>query len=822
MNLRFPLFLLFLATIVFNSYGQSGPSSLVVHELHKLQNPTRVLYLAAHPDDENTKMISYMANEVGATTAYLSLTRGDGGQNLIGTELSAKLGVLRTQELMQARSIDGGQQFFTRAVDFGYSKNANETFKKWGKEEILADVVWVIRSFRPDVIITRFPPDSRGGHGHHTASAMLGIEAFELAANAEAFPEQLEYVDTWQTTRIYWNASVWWNKGLDTIAAKDPAYVSLDVGGYNTAIGMSSNELASLSRTQHKSQGFGVRVDRGSQKEYLMYLAGDTAEADILDGIYQSWQRYGFTEGNHLIQVLIDTYDATYPYRSLPKLWDLKEQAEAISDEDLRRSFRQKVDDIILAVCGWHGEAVVQQNFMKPGSKQEVELQLINRSPAKINLVSAKVGQESFELNEGLMMNELLKQKLIHQNGTDDISQPYWLIQPYQNLYDVEDQELVGKPENDPSIMVQLTLSIDDHIITTKVPVTYKFSDRVDGEIIRPAFVVPNITAYSEASQLLFLDNEAQEVSFTFDFLEPIQAEVHLEAKGFKLSQNKFEIGGKDESSLVNTIAFTVKPKNGVSESYLKISVDGKELQSLRLIDYPHIQQRMVLEDAGISLTTINLKKEGDLIGYIPGAGDEVAEAIEQMGYKVVLLDEKMIRSGNLNQYKTIVAGIRAYNTCEWLPSVKAQLMKYVEDGGNYIVQYNTASRDLLSEDLGPYSFKLTRNRVTEEDAEVSFLLPNHRIFSKPNKITSADFDGWVQERGLYFAGDFEQNYEAPIGWHDEGEDMQPGGLIIANYGKGTFMYTGISFFRELPAGVPGAYRLLANLLSYTNTSSNE
>ncbi len=814
------------------SFGQvqKGSSADILHELKKLQNPTRVLYLAAHPDDENTRMISYLVNEVGAQTAYLSLTRGDGGQNLIGKELSAELGILRTQELMQARAIDGGQQFFTRAVDFGYSKTSKETLEKWGEEEILSDVVWVIRKFRPDVIITRFPPDSRGGHGHHTASAELGIKAFSLAADEKAYPDQLQYVDTWQPKRIYWNASNWWNKDIGKQAEGNPDYVVLDVGGYNPVLGLSSNELASLSRTQHKSQGFGVSVDRGSQKEYLQYLDGDKAINGLFDGITTTWERYGFKEANSSLQKIIGNFKASEPHLSVPALLRLKTASAKITDEKERLSFQSKLDQIIVKCLGFHAEVLASKEFVLEGGTEKVKVELINRSPLKVVVEGVNFRGKDIDFSDTLKQNEDFVKEISMSTAHTALSQPYWINGNYENLYPVKDQKLIGKPENDPAFSVTLNLlvatgdkKLAPQAVSVQVPVTYKFSDRVDGEIIRSTFVIPAITVSPSKKQMLFLGPDAKTLEVKIHFQKNEEVTLELETSGYEVSPRQIRVSPASEQDLTAIVEITITPKGDVSSSALSFKVNGEKLQTLNRINYPHIEERIVLKDGSVELKGIELKKKGEYIGYIAGAGDEVPEAIQQMGYEVFMLDEKTLRSQDLSQFKAIVAGIRAYNTQDWLPSVKPILMEYVKNGGNYIVQYNTASRDLLTQDIGPHPFEITRNRVTEEDAKPKFLIPNSPIFNKPNKLTEADFDGWVQERGLYFAGNWDKNYRTPIGWNDEGEDLQEGALIITDYGKGVFMYTGISFFRELPAGVPGAYRLLANMLSYKkSTATNE
>lgn len=821
--MRFKLILALLSlTIAFQASAQQS-SSEILHELKKLQNSTTVLYLAAHPDDENTRMISWLTNGFGARTAYLSLTRGDGGQNLIGTELGAKLGILRTQELMQARKIDGGQQFFSRAVDFGYSKTDEETMEKWGQDIILADVVWMLRKFQPDVIITRFPPDKRAGHGHHTASAKLGIKAFSMAADKNAFPEQLKYTDTWQAKRIYWNTSKWWGySNLDSLVETSDDYVTIEVGEYNNLLGKSYNELASLSRTQHKSQGFGVSIGRGSQIEYLQYLDGDKASTgDLFEGISPKWERYGFGKGDKSLQDIIENFNPQQPQNSVRDLFKLRNDAQAINDETQRMYFIKKINEIITACLGIHAEALAGKEYLTEGSSVKAKIEIIQRNKLKEDVKFSKVvlGSKVYFANKDLVANE--KMTLDYEIQVENLSsQPYWLRDPYSTIFQVKEVEDLGKGENDPTVNLTIDLILYGEKLEIQAPLIHKFSDRVEGEIIRPAIVVPSVTASVDRNNILFINNEPQELKMDIRFFEDKEVDLSLSAEGWKVSPSNLKIKGK--SGEVISRRFLILPSPNSFRTKLKVVLDGREAQNLYEIDYSHIEKRMVFENISPKLSKLRLKKEGDLVGYIPGAGDKVAEAIEYMGYKVEILDEESIKNGDLSKYQAIVAGIRAYNTEKWLPGVKAQLMEYVENGGNYIVQYNTRSRDLLSVDIGPYPFKISRERVTNEYAVANTLIEDHPTLTAPNKLDRRDWADWVQERGLYFAGEWADEYEAPIGWNDDGEPQRKGGLLVGNYGKGAFMYTGISFFRELPAGVPGAYRLLANLISYSNPANEQ
>lgn len=817
---------LFLLLSVFASSAQDQSAAHILHKIQQLQNPLRVLYLAAHPDDENTRMIAWMANDVGAQTAYLSLTRGDGGQNLIGTELGAQLGVLRTQELMQAREIDGGFQFFSRAVDFGYSKNADETFEQWDRDQVLSDVVRVIRTYKPQLIITRFPPDRRAGHGHHTASAVLALEAFELAAKADAYPEQ--GLTPWQVSRIFWNHSAWWEPNIDSLAANDPSYYVMDVGSYLPELGLSCNELASYSRSQHKSQGFGVSVARGSQKEYLKLMKGEPG-ATIFSGLPLSWKQAGFAEVQTELAQIEANFDPRKPYASATALLSLLGQLP-VEDPDLVH-LRLALEDLIADCLGLKIEVLSKEEYVTAGSEIAMEYRVIQRSPLKVAVQDiAQGGYFSLDDDQaylkGMAENELYRADFKMYLPPSASSQPYWLVEAYGAMFKVADPNQIGAPENPPALSIPVSVRVEDQQFYLSVPARYKFSDRVEGEIERPMMVVPKITAEARVSKLFFLSNEAQNLELDFRAFTAGEHTIVLDTEGWAISPSEFSLNFEQANQTLSQTV-SIEPKMGAAPASLSISLkessDGGEDEDLRItalkklveIDYPHIDKRMILEDPAIRLIPMNLEKRGNRVAYIVGAGDKVPEGIAQMGYIVDILDENALREADLSVYQAVVLGIRAYNTQEWLFNRKEQLEAYAAQGGNVIVQYNTRSRSFQGKDMMPYPFTLSRERVTEENAEVRFVLPDHPVLNEPNELIPADFDNWVQERGLYFASEWDEAYQAPLAWHDKGEPDRLGGLIIAHHGEGSFMYTGISFFRELPAGVPGAYRLLANLISY-------
>jgi len=808
-----PIILFWLYTL--STKAQSA--SEILHELERFNHFERVLYVAAHPDDENTRVISWLVNGVHAETAYLSLTRGDGGQNLIGEEFGDALGILRTNELMAARKIDGGKQYFTRAVDFGYSRSPEESFNKWGEEEILADVVWIIRSFRPHVIITRFPPDERGGHGHHTASAMLAIKASELAGISTAFPEQLTYVKPWQPQAVYWNTSSWWDKQVAEDIKTDPAIWMADIGGYNPLIGHSYNELGSLARSQHKCQGFGVDIQRGESLEYFRPLAGKPLNNGLKSLELPSWQTLNIPETEKKLALLIRDFNPKNPQLALPMLINIYKDLDKIDDIYLREAKKTHLQQIIVMCSGLFAEALTDKYAFLPGEKAKVKVNVLQRLPGQLAIEQIICGDAGIQFKKPLELpHNTFESFDLEVALPQELTNPHWLAKPHTNLYDIP-QAQVGLPVNDPILYVDVFVQFDSYTLPVRVPVRYKWRDRVEGElqrniaVVNPLHIICKEPMYLSLNQAdVFVDVKLKWFADTGTF------SVNFVAEGWKIEQPTRKITSMGAGT-EQWLKLKMKPLNGIPQSTLKATVDGRVARTFQEIAYSHIDAQILMNPAEATLTNLNIKKNGTRVAYINGAGDRVAQAIQQMGYRVDILGEADLATANLSVYQAVILGIRAYNTELWLSNYSDKLMSYVQLGGRVIVQYNTASRFLEEKPpvQGPYPFAIGSNRVTEEDAAPNFLLPNHPVLNIPNKITTADFDGWVQERGLYFARDWDEKYAAPIAWHDTKLADDAGALIIGDYGKGAFIYTGISFFRQLPAGVPGAYRLFANIISY-------
>lgn len=809
----------------FPSYGQANKeytSSEIVQKLKKLHTLGSVLYIAAHPDDENTRLLGYLANERKLRTGYLSLTRGDGGQNLIGKEQGEMLGLIRTQELLAARRVDGAEQFFTRAYDFGFSKNPEETFTFWNKESVLADMVWVIRNFKPDVIICRFPTTGEGGHGHHTASAILALEAFKAAGDPTRFPEQLKETQLWQAKRIFWNTFNF--GGLNTTAENQ---LKIDVGGYNPLLGKSYGEIAAESRSKHKSQGFGSAKTRGEAFEYFKQLGGDTARKDLFEGINTIWNRFGTTaKFKTLLDNCIAQYNTVAPEKSIPALVNMYQQLESSNYKNSEADYwkNQKLTElkeIIFACAGLWIEASTADYTAIPGKHLDLTTQIIarNKAQVKINklhyISSDSIAQ--FELKANQLYTFKRKEKL---SAETNFSTPYWLAKAHTaGSFIVEQQQLIGQGENKAALNVTIDLTISGILFQHTSPIVFKSTDPVKGERYRPLEILPPATVNTSEAAYVFRNQNEKKIRFVVKAnTGKVKGELLLAtSKGWKIeTENKsFDLVAKNDEAIID--AYITPEENAVSGSIsASLVIDGKNYnKSIKRIDYDHIPAQFTLSDAQVKLIKIDVQKEGNNIGYIPGAGDDVPACLQQIGYKITMLPDDILATAELSQFDAIVTGVRAYNTNEKLQLYYKKLMAYVKNGGNLIVQYNTNNRiSSVPQNIGPYPFTITRERVTDENAAVTFTKANHPAFNFPNKITKVDFDNWVQERGIYFATDSAKNYQQILSMKDPNEKPNEGSLLLAPYGKGNFVYTGLAFFRQLPAGIPGAYRLFANLIS--------
>lgn len=818
--------LLLFFTIAATAQTPKKPSaSEIFHSLQKLNFVGSALYIAAHPDDENTRLISYLVNDVHANTAYLSITRGDGGQNLVGPELRELLGVIRTQELVAARRTDGGQQFFTRANDFGYSKNPDETFEFWKREDVLGDVVRTIRKFKPDVIVNRFDHRSPGStHGHHTASGMLSVEAFDLVNNASKFPKSAEKYGVWKPQRLFFNTSWWFYGSQEKFEKADKSkLVSVETGNYFPALGLSNGEIASLSRSMHKSQGFGSTGSRGAETEYLELLQGSKpADNNLFEGINTNWSRLeGGNEIGEILNPLEENFNFKNPSEMLPQLLKAYPLVSNLKDAHWRNIKLEQLKQLILNCGGIFLEAASEENSVNPNQDFKVNIEAINRGKSEVVLKSIKNSEGKILWNEAetLPINEDKKIEITVNSKKQNplYSSPYWLNEKGTvGMYAAPD-ELIGLPETPPLEQLIFELQFGNTTIPFTKNIVYKFNDPVKGEVYRPLEVLPEVTASIPEKVLIFATEAPEVISIIVRAgKDSVSGSIGLQhPDGWKVepAQQSFQLNRNGETQTFN---FTVTPPSGQSEGYLEpiVSAEGQTFNNeLVIIDYEHIPYQSVLLPSEAKVAKIDIQKKGQNIGYINGAGDAIPESLKQIGYSVTTVDPSNISEKNLQNFDAIVVGIRAYNTVPELAFAQPILNKYVENGGTMIVQYNT-NHSLVTENFAPYSLKLSRERVTDEFSEVKILAPENPLLNTPNKITQKDFEGWVQERGLYFPNEWAKEFTPILGMKDKGETETKGSLLVAKYGKGYYIYTGLSFFRELPAGVPGAYRLFANMLS--------
>ncbi len=827
---------LFTVTLILISYAQQ-PDKLNASEIYesvqKLNFLGSVLYVAAHPDDENTRLISYMSNHEKARTAYLSLTRGDGGQNLIGPEISELLGVIRTQELLAARRIDGGEQMFTRANDFGYSKHPDETLKIWNKEEVLSDVVWAIRKFKPDVIINRFDHDSAGEtHGHHTSSALLSMEAFDLVNDKAVFSDQLKYVDTWQPKRLFFNTGWWFYGSQENFDKADKSgMLKIDIGVYYPLKGLSNNEVASLASSQHLCQGFGRLTQRGSQEEYIQFLKGDFPEepSDLFSGIDTSWNR---VKGGNEIGNILTNVEANFNFKDPSShINDLMKAYQLISnleDTHWKTIKTKEIKAIIQACAGLYLEASSNTPTASNGSNIKLNLEVLNRSDIPIELVSYKIPNLAEGVSKKLELtfnNKFDFEETVNLKNAK-YTAPYWLENKGTlGMYNVPDRTLIGLPETPHEITVDFNLLINNIPISFTKDVVYRYSKPDKGELYRPFEIIPEASASITEKVIIFENDKQRDIQVKVkagkDNLEGYVQMAHPKDWNVYPEKQKITLTNKDEEQL---LTFTVIPPKNQSEGYLTPMVhigDNVYTKELIEIDYSHIPFQTVLLRSESKIVRLDIQKRGENIAYIEGAGDVVPESLQQIGYNFVKIKPEDITSESLSRFDAVVVGIRAYNIVEELKFKQQLLFDFVEQGGNMIVQYNT-SRGIKVDQLAPYDLKLSSDRVTDENAEVRIINPDHELLNSPNKITQEDFKGWTQERGLYFPNEWSDKFKPLISINDKGETPKTGSILVAKHGKGYYIYTGLSFFREFPAGVSGAYRLFANMLSIGKENINK
>ena len=799
----------------------SFSSADILQGLNRLNVLGSVLYIAAHPDDENTRLLAYLANEKKYRTGYLSLTRGDGGQNLIGNEQGIDLGLIRTQELLAARRVDGAEQFFTSAYDFGYSKSPEEALKIWNHDKILGEVVWVIRRFRPDIMIARFPTTGEGGHGHHTASAILAGEAFEAAADPARYPEQLtQGVTVWQAKRLLWNT---FNFGGNNTQREDQFKVN--VGQYNALLGKSYGEVAAISRSQHKSQGFGVPSQRGSVTEYFKTIKGEPPVNDLMDGIETGWNRIQAKGIRDSVDQLIARFDMMHPERSMTALLNLQKAVSSLSPGYWTKLKGEETAQLILACSGFYIEAVTDRQLISVGDSMMITVTVNNRLGGDFRSLRATVMGHEWK-TDSLAVNQNVTgvMKFLIPGDTPP-SQPYWLERGMHDGSFVVDQPNLKGLAQTETLEAFFTLTAADRVWTFSRPVRFKYTDPVKGERFEPVQIIQPVLINASPSLVIFRNadkNQVKPIRFSIQAKIPVKGKIELEAYNNERDFAMPSIDSGMSRMETRAVSFSLNSdmlKNNSRQLFgARLSsrdLPAKQYHALRKIAYDHIPDIYYHFADQVTVLKFDLATRGKRIGYIPGAGDRVQEALEQMGYEVVTLKEQDIDMPGLKQFDAIVTGVRAYNIHEWLSNRYDALMEYVNQGGVLLVQYNTNnSIGPVKARISPYPFTISRSRVTDENAEVSFLQPDHPVFREPNQITRDDFKGWIQERSIYHAENIDGHYQKLLSMHDPGEKDHEGSLLVADYGKGRFIYTGLVFFRQLPAGVPGAYRIIANLLA--------
>ncbi|MDP9076666.1 MAG: PIG-L family deacetylase [Bacteroidota bacterium] len=836
-RIKFIAAFLFVASVAAAQTAPPSDIATIQQNFKKLDVLGSVLYVAAHPDDENTRLLAYLAQEKHYRTGYLSMTRGDGGQNLLGNEQGELLGLIRTQELLAARRVDSAEQFFTRANDFGFSKGPEETLKIWDKEKVLSDVVWVIRKFRPDVIICRFPTTGEGGHGHHTSSAILAQEAFAAAADPKRFPEQLAYVQPWQAKRLLWNTF-----SFGTVNTTSPDQFKIDVGVYNPTLGKGYGELAAESRSNHKTQGFGSARQRGSSFEYFKTILGDAPQTDLMDGVNTTWKRVkGGEDVDAGINIIRKNFDADKPQQSVPALVKLLAKVSQLTDAYWRAQKTKELNNLITACAGLWFEAYAAEPTYAVGGQISIRSQIINRYGLNISLDKLTVIQHQdnagntkdffepeaqYELpvtNKAIPANEL--QTISNDCVAGAISQPYWLESPHPiGVYSISNEGNIGNPENPGAPIVRFEFLIEGRPVVADRKLEFKYVDPAKGEIYQPVEITPPVTANIVAKDYIFNSKQPQNIEIKLKSFTKASGSISLKPlAGWKISPDKIDFSGKEKGDEWSAV-FMVSPMDGQQKTSVLQAVttaNGKQYElGLQRIRYDHIPNITLFPPSQTKLIDIDLKIAGKKIGYIEGAGDLVPEALRQVGYDVHELSEKEIMNGDLSGYDAIVTGVRAYNVNDRLAIEQPKLLEYVKNGGNLVVQYNN-NNGLVTKQIGPYPFRPVNQRVTDENAKVTIFDKQNPIVNYPNTITQDDFSGWVQERGLYFVGDIDPKYQQVLQMNDPGEAPNSGSLITGNYGEGRFVYTSLAFFRQLPAGVPGAYKLFINLLSKPKTQVN-
>lgn len=864
------LCLFWLASVTTASAIQPVPDSrgqaTLAQALQRLPVVASLLHTGAHPDDENSALLAYVSQGLHVRTAYMALNRGEGGQNLIGPERYDGIGIIRTEELLAARRFDGGEQFFTRAFDFGFSKSMDEALELWGHERLLGDVVRVIRRFRPDVIVSVFAGAREDGHGQHQVAGLLTREAFRTAADPSRFPEQIaQGLQPWQAEKLY----------INNMRASFPSLDSLtiDTGDYSPVFHRSYLEMGLAGRSMHRSQDMGTIQRKGPATttiklvDRIMAESGNTPDRTLFDGIDTSFMRLTAIAGADRIPSLkgdltaldtaarsaVDAYRPFDPAGVLPATLEglniLRRVRSAIASSNMNASDKdytlflldkkeRDFTDVVSLALGLSFDVLADSRVIIPGSPFNIGMQLLNRSRITITptvlRLSAPEGWSVASKKSDLRpigYNEQAEETVaveVAQNAR--LSKPYWRREGMNgSRVMVESEQLIGLPWRPEDLIGHAVFTVNGTSVEITQPVQFRYADQAFGEIRRQVLVAPALSVALTPENAVIPVSGMQNAR---PFQVVLRNNVHGKATGaVRLAlpdgwtssppAMSFEFTREDQET---SFTFEVTPSQRAGAGGYRVEalaeMDGKVFrEGYKEIAYPHIEPRHLYRDAVSDVKIFDVQVAGDLkVGYIMGVGDDIPLALEQLGIRVAILSPEDLASGDLSRYDVIVAGIRAYEVRRDLAAQNHRLLEYVNNGGTFIVQYN---QYVFNEgQFGPYPAQIRRphDRVTREEAPVTILKPEHPLFNMPNRIKESDFEGWVQERGLYFWGEWDGRYTPLMSSHDPGEEPKDGGMLEARYGKGRYVYTGYAWFRQLPAGVPGAFRIFANLLSLPKT----
>jgi LmbE family N-acetylglucosaminyl deacetylase len=836
--------------------------------LERLGTTASALHTGAHPDDEDSAFIARMARGDHARVAYLSLNRGEGGQNIIGTELFDALGVIRTEELLQARRLDGGEQFFTRTFDYGFSKTRAEAAAKWNERVVLGDMVRVIRTFRPLVIYARFSGTPADGHGQHQLAGYLTPIAFKAAADPKEFPEQIgEGLRPWQAKKLY--------RGVGFRPdPSSPPTVQVMTGVFNPMLGRYYTEIANEGRSQHKSQEMGVIETKGPQQSGLVRLdKPGVNEETVFDGIDVTIRGIATLAGitdtgltaklarlDDSIASLLETFKPQEPTNSLRAIGDglrqtrdLRAMLKSSSESDAAKAeadfllARKETDfsEALVHAAGIVIDPIANAETVVPGGSVDVTIRTFFGEEPNVKVVAADLkmpkGWRTMPATEdeedknnpfARFFRETpsyIARYRVTAASDAPYTQPYYMNKPREGArYDWEEHDPKGLPFAPPLLHAAIELEIDGTRVAVTEPVQYRFADRIRGELRRNVEVVPPVSVGLDSRLLIVplgsVVNQQRVVVQVMNHLAS-GASGTLRLKlpaGWTSSPSEapFSVKAKgDRMSAPFVVSAPADRKAGSFDIEAEAVVAGKSYNiNLQEIAYPHIQTHRLYSPAKATAQVFDLKVAPVNVGYVMGSGDQVPEMIRRMGVSVTTIDDEMLATGDLSRFDTIVVGIRASEARPAFVANNGRLLQYVERGGTLVVQYQQT--DYVSRSLAPYPVEM-QSRVTDETAKVTILAPGHPAFTFPNKIGQADFDGWVQERNLYAFTTFDPKYVPLLEAADAGEEPQRGGEVYARVGKGRYVYTAYAWFRQLPAGVPGAYRQFANLISLSKAPAN-